>query len=112
MQTTEKKQGDNAMDILEYIPYGKGNAVKREDLRDMLGVSDRDMRRMIAQARKDAPIINLSDGYGYYRPNDKDDLLRYILQEQARAKKILDNIRVACIEFNKITGQMTLGDLQ
>lgn len=100
------------MDILEFIPHGRKNAIRRDDLRDIIGVTDREMRVMIADARKKAPIVNLSDGCGYYIPDDKDDLLKYILQEQARAKKILNNIRIACKEFNKITGQMTLGDEQ
>ena len=96
------------MNVLEFIPYGRENAIKRQDLRDMLGVSDRDMRELIAQARKETPIINLSDGQGYYRPNEKEDLMRYILQEQARSIKIMKNIRVAIKEYNKIVGQLTL----
>lgn len=98
------------MDILEFIPFGRSNAIKRKDLMDILGVTDRDMRNLISDARKKTPIINLSDGEGYYRPNEKEDLMKYIMQESARAKKILDNIKVACIEFNKISGQMTLGE--
>ena len=95
------------MDILEYIPFGRENAVTRSYLRDVTGLPDRDMRRCIESARKEVPIINLQDGRGYYRPNDKEELTRYILQEQARAQKILRNIRVACKEYNKIAGQLT-----
>lgn len=96
------------MDILEFIPYGRENAIKRKTLRDLLGVTDREMRVMIADARKETPIINLSDGQGYYRPNTRYDLDRYIMQEKARAEKILKNINVACKAFNEIEGQLTL----
>ena len=96
------------MDVLEFIPYGRENADKREDLRDLLGLTDAEMRRAIGKARKETPIINLQDGLGYYRPNTKEDLHRYIMQEQARAMKILANIRVACDEYNKIAGQIVL----
>lgn len=96
------------MDILEFIPYGRKNAIKRHTLSELTGLSDRDTRRLIEQARQETPIINLSDGNGYYRPDDKDDLEKYILQEQARAKKILKNIKSACEQYNKIEGQLTL----
>ena len=99
------------MDILEYIPFGRDNAIKRKNLRDLTGLSDRDMRRAIELARKETPIINLQDGRGYYRPDDRDDLQRYVLQEQARAKKILQNINVACRAYNEIVGQTHLEGL-
>lgn len=96
------------MDILEYIPYGRENAIKRSTLRDLIGVTDVEMRRMIGEVRKETPIINLQDGNGYYRPNTKEDLERYIMQEKARAESILKNVNVACKEYNKITGQTHL----
>lgn len=96
------------MDILEFIPYGRENAIKRQNLKDLLGVSDRDMRIMIADARKKTPIINLQDGNGYYRPKEKSELMEYIMQENARAVSIIQNVRVATEEYNKIYGQMTL----
>lgn len=96
------------MDILEFIPYGRENAIKRKTLRDLIGCTDREMRNYIAQVRKETPVINLQDGSGYYRPKDKDELQRYIMQEKARAEKILKNINVACQVYNEITGQLTL----
>jgi len=98
------------MDILEFIPYGRGNAIKRKTLRDLIGCTDREMRNYIAIARKETPIINLQDGSGYYQPKDKDELERYIMQEKARAEKILKNIKVACSVYNKISGQLTLDE--
>ena len=99
------------MDILEYIPYGRKNAIKRKTLRDLTGLTDRDMRRAIELARKETPIINMQDGNGYYRPDNRDEIQRYVLQEQARAKKILQNINVACKAYNEIVGQTHLEGL-
>lgn len=96
------------MSIIEFIPFGRENAIKRSDLRDLMGVTDREMRYMIADARKEVPIINLQDGNGYYRPNDPAELQYYILQEKARATKILKNINVAVAEYNRIAGQERL----
>ena len=98
------------MDILEFIPFGRENAVKRSDLRDITGLNDRELRAVISRARKETPIINMSDGRGYYQPDDKEDLHRYIMQERARARDILATINVACNKYNEIVGQMKLGD--
>lgn len=99
------------MDILEYIPYGKEKAITGRELAGMLNMSLRDVRRAIADARKETPIINLQDGNGYYRTDEKEELYRYILQENARAMQILKNIQVATKEYNRITGQLTFDEL-
>lgn len=96
------------MNILEFIPYGRENAIKRRNLRELLGVTDRDMRRLLAEARKEAVILNLQDGQGYYRPTNREELYSYILQEKARAEKIIKNVNVAVKEYNSIEGQTTL----
>lgn len=96
------------MDILEFIPYGRNNAIKRKELRDLCGLNDRDMRRAIELARKETPIVNLSDGRGYYQPETREEITRYIMQEKSRLKSINDNIKVAIKRFNQIDGQLTL----
>ena len=94
--------------IIEYIPVGRENAIKRSELRNLCGLSDREMRRAIENARKETPIINLSDGVGYYRPETREEITRYILQEKSRIKSINENIQAAIKTFNQIDGQLTL----
>lgn len=61
------------MNILEFIPVGKENAVSRHLLCQTIKLSDRKMRKLIEEAReKGEIIINLQDGSGYYRPSDDD----------------------------------------
>lgn len=76
------------MNIIDYIPYGKENAITREQLSKVTGLPDRAMRKEIELARRDTCIINNQNGKGYYRPTDKAEVERYIKQEESRAKKI------------------------
>ena len=79
------------MDILEFIPVGKRNAVSRRYLKDITHIPDRKLRNLIHQARRKIPILNLSDGRGYYIPDmnteeDRQALVQYVRQEENRIK--------------------------
>lgn len=82
-------------DVIKLIPYGKENAVSRDVLSAKVGCSDRTMRNLINKARRRVVIINLQNGKGYYRPTDEDvdDVLKYKLQEENRAKDIFNNLQ-------------------
>ena len=69
------------MNIFDYIPTGHKNAVSRRWLQTTTHMSDRMVRRLIAEVNKndcDAElIINLQDGKGYFRPaEDEKNLVR------------------------------------
>lgn len=82
------------MHIEEYIPFGKENAISRKDLAALTGLGDRTMRRKIARARRNHPILNLQDGEGYYRPTIAEYLeaKAFYKQEEHRAKMIFWSI--------------------
>lgn len=83
------------MNILDYIPNGKDNAISRSAL--CQGLSDRKLREAIASERLKTPILNISDGSGYYRPllTEKEEVKRYIEQEYSRLKSIARGLYVA-----------------
>ena len=85
------------IDILEYIPVGKKNAISRECLRQMTNLNDRDMRKLISVARRTTPILNSQDGIGYYIPADdeKSEVEAFIKQESKRARTIFYNLKGA-----------------
>lgn len=56
------------MNIIDLIPYGKENAISREDLSSASGLKDRDMRDTLEGERPDYSILNMQDGKGYFRP--------------------------------------------
>lgn len=77
-------------DITNFIGIGKENAVTRKQLVSLLGLPDRRVRRMIAEAREHgAPIINDQDGYGYYLSNDLYELRRQYITNRSRALSIM-----------------------
>ncbi|MGF7002438.1 hypothetical protein M2149_000814 [Lachnospiraceae bacterium PFB1-21] len=81
------------MDILNHIPTGRENAVSRGYLSAVTGLSDRNIRQLIHDARRRIPIINAQEGEGYYIPDmntedGKNELLRWYRQERSRLKSI------------------------
>ena len=79
------------MNIADYIPFGKDNAISRKRLSEITGLSDRKLRELIALERRNTIIINLSNGQGYFQPINglEDDLVvDYYKQENSRLKRI------------------------
>lgn len=83
------------MNITNYIPKGKENAITRKDLCETTGLSDRLVRELISQARRDTVIINLQNGNGYYQPTDKAEIAQFVRQETARLKSIGWSLKAA-----------------
>lgn len=78
------------MNVVDFIPTGKENAITRSDLVRMLNLPDRKVREMIETARKDgALILNDQDGAGYYISDDLGELKRQLKQNQSRAGSVL-----------------------
>lgn len=80
------------MEIKKYIPKGHENAVTIDTLMAMTGMSNRQVRRAIAES--DAIILNMQDGKGYFRMNPRTKAERafaekYSAQEKSRGWKVL-----------------------
>lgn len=106
------------MSCIDYIPEGHENAVSRQYLRDMTGMSDRSMRIDLKASRE--LVLNLQDGKGYFRPSESEDgLVRaYIKQEESRIREIQKTVRKAKSylhdkqqrEGDRKTGQLNIMD--
>lgn len=80
--------------IAQAIPFGQQNAVTRKRLANQLGLSDRQMRLHIQQARDEGVIIlNLQDGRGYYQSADVSEMTAQYWQDKARALSILKRLK-------------------
>lgn len=99
------------MNIVDFIPVGKENAITGERLRQMTGLTDRKLRNEIAIARRETCIINNQDGRGYYQPSNKEEVARYIYQEEHRAKSIFYALNGAKKYYAELEGQTELGGL-
>lgn len=85
------------MEIINYIPYGKENAVSRFQLSLMTGKSDRKVRKEISRTREEHVILSLENGNGYYQPtaDDYPELRKYLNREESRAKSVFASLRKA-----------------
>ena len=85
------------MEIINYIPHGKQNAVSRFQLVLMTGQSDRRVRKEISKAREEHVILSLENGSGYYQPtaDDYPELRKYLNREESRAKSVYASIKKA-----------------
>lgn len=95
------------MELIDLIPEGRENAIGRKYLVKKcvhyglvpgnIKDTDRAVRILIENARREHTILNLSDGKGYFRPT-KDDvgcLRAYINQEDRRARQTFASVTVA-----------------
>ena len=91
--------------ILECIPIGSQNPIKRSELADRIVMTDRDRIDLLDQEKRIMPIINMQDGKGYYIPDmnvprDRRLLLLWTKQELSRAKEIIECIKPAVTTLN------------
>ncbi len=78
------------MNITDFIPTGRENAITRAALAQRLNLPDRTIRNMIEVARKDgALIMNDSSGVGYWQSEDVGELKRQLHSNHSRAMSIL-----------------------
>lgn len=78
------------MNICDFIPRGRENAIRRADLVARLNLPDRKVREMIENARKDgALILNDQTGAGYFLSEDVGELKRQLRRNHNRAMSIL-----------------------
>lgn len=72
-------------EVVNLIPFGQENAIERFELKELAGMSDRDVRSCIQAAREDGIlIVNVQNGNGYFRvtPDDLKDIeIQYRLNE-------------------------------
>lgn len=76
------------MDILDYIPKGEENAISRRCLIHFTRKTDREVRYMIAKARREVPILNFGNGYFIPTEQERDKAKRWYRQEAKRARSI------------------------
>lgn len=74
--------------VIEYIPTGKQNAIAMSELAKRIGISQREARKAVFNARrKGAVICSTCSGdksAGYYRPISVDEARPYIRLQESR----------------------------
>lgn len=80
------------MDIADFIPRGKENAVTREMLSTRLALPDRRVRKLIEAARDRGELI-CNDGTGYFITDNIGDIERQYRKDRARALSTLKRLK-------------------
>jgi len=88
--------------IENYIPFGKSNAISRTSLCSVVGLSDRIIRSRIEEARRRGIIIiNTQNGRGYFRTRNLDDIKCQYLLNKSRANAILSQQKFLLIHLHE-----------
>ena len=95
------------MNVLDYIPKGKENAVTSMELMNILKCSMRELRFMIANARNRGEVICSFSG-GYYLPETKEELKESINFLQGKANSIYYVLRSQRKALEEMDGQEVL----
>ena len=98
----------------DMIPFGRENAVSRKDLMQMTGLSDREVRRTIAELRavddgSDMVIVSVSRSGGYYRTDNIDEIRHFVYEMEKRARNTFLAIRVARHIIKRLTQRKEYG---
>jgi hypothetical protein len=104
------------MNIIQFIPKGRQNAITRLELEKATGMSDRKNREDIERLRNiKIPIVNLKDGTGYYIAETEEEkaveyalLMSYACSLLKTAKTFLPS----GVDGNQITIGELLGKYQ
>lgn len=96
--------------IYDALPYGRSHAIPSKTLASILGFrSVRDLQKAV-EAERAAGYVILCDsqGAGYYRSNDPDELRRFTRTLYARARNTMKAAESAQRALDRATGQMYL----
>lgn len=82
------------MNILQYIPRGRENAISRESLERMTRLPDRENRHLIRKARESGiAILSSSSGKGYWLSDNPSEIRQLSKEYMQRGKS---NYNAAC----------------
>ena len=77
------------MNILDFIPKGKENAISKERLCNLTGLNERDVRSAIKRAVEcGEPVLSSSGHKGYWYSEDIDEIEEFIRESDHRSNAI------------------------
>lgn len=89
------KNSKNSFDCLTaFIGLGRENAIHLRELIRLTGMADRELRKFIEYARRSGICI-ASGNEGYFFPATLEEVRRFRMREEHRAKSIFYTLRAA-----------------
>lgn len=106
-----KKKFKNHFQIADILPVGKENAVTTAELVKLIGCkSARELQEKIALERNAGAIICSGSGRGYWRPQNRQEIVEFVRTMESRAKNTLAAASGAKKALRVADGQMELGE--
>lgn len=97
------------MNLVELIPMGKENAITRNRLCELTGLSDRKVRMAIHDARTDGVMIISSTGQsGYFMPETRADVEKFIKQQKSYIRNLQKSVSRAEKELKNFPLQQSI----
>lgn len=97
--------------VSDYLQRGKQNAIPADRLQRMTGYKNkRKLTKQIERERIEGALI-LSNGNGYYLPENADEIDRYIKSMSRRAKSIFRVLKAARMAAGQNGDQITLWEI-
>ena len=85
----------STVNIYPLIPQGRDNAVGLRDLVRLTGLEDRRVRMLIQRERLAGRLILSDNEHGYFRPDNPEEVRRFVRSMTHRAKEICKTITAA-----------------
>lgn len=101
-----QQQMENKL-LIDLLPHGKAHAVSMAHLANILGCSERDVRKFMYRARCDGAII-CGDSNGYYLPETREELIRWYRLAKKRALSSLKALKTARQQLRELEGQQNI----
>lgn len=80
--------------VVNYIPIGKEKPISRAEIKDIIGWSDRDIRKAIEEARKNGVmIVSSSSRKGYYIADNPNDWEIFLHEMKGRIKTEIETYK-------------------
>lgn len=91
--------------IFDLLQPGSENGLTLSDLVRLTGVDERSIRRRIQAERKAGKLILSDCQHGYFLPENKEDVRRFILSMSRRSREIAAVSRAAEDALARMAGQ-------
>lgn len=90
------------MNEIDFIPYGKENRISKTSLAQKLNITIDEVDTIISKLRKKYIILSDTKIGGYWRPNTRVELLKFIRTHNSRHLTECELIQMAWDEFDRI----------
>ena len=96
----KNKQTEKYLYLLDYIPTGKANGIKRKEIAKHFNISVREVSASIEQLRR-AGLFIASSNAGYYLPANTEELEEFYNTNRKRAISLLGTLSATRKELAK-----------